>query len=184
MVTAMPVQHRFDRIVRRLSVWIIGLSAFGVSGTFVAASIEPVRHWLTASTGTGASAYTTARALGLSERLYEHTPVSVVVVARPDCPAFLRSQESLERVARLANTSVTVSLVVDRVVPVGGPESIGLPASSVYRYEPSALGVGVVPTVLVLDRRGDVRFVHEGVLDAERAEGVIRLVEQLQRTQS
>jgi hypothetical protein len=179
LVIEMSEPRGLDQFVRRLCVGAIGASLLAVSATIAAASLPPSRRWLSELATPRSPQYRTARDLGLAAGLYAHTPLSIVLVASADCPAFQRSIEGLRAIFAGAGNTVGVSLVSDREIRSDVLGAIGLPAQAVHVYERSALAVRVVPTLLVLDREGNVRFTREGEPRATDQEEIARVIERL-----
>jgi hypothetical protein len=106
----------------------------------------------------------------------------VFVFALSHCEACRSSRGALAQIVGAARqVGATTLVVTGREQPASHDEfagDLGLPPSAVHRQDLNQLRLRAVPTVVVVDARGLVVYVHEGVVTEAAAAAAIAAVRQ------
>lgn len=126
------------------------------------------------------SRYVVGEALDLPSDCCVGVRHTLVVFAVSNCSACRRALPFLRAVQLKARAVATGRLVL--VVPRTDDEralaaEIGLPLSQIIRVMPDSTKASIAPTILVVDAKGTIRFVHEGALSDSDQKQVLRAME-------
>lgn len=148
---------RLDQIVGQLmSVLLIAIPA-GLLLTYGLAVYLPATH----------KAYAIDTKVDVPAEIYRDAPFTVVLFARSSCGVCERSKEIFSVALNRAREQqhVNVTLVVPTTLSDGDRSygrDLGIDPERVVHLPSSAL-LHVVPTILVVDRTGTIRFARSGV---------------------
>lgn len=112
-------------------------------------------------------AYVPGTVVDVPAETYAARPHTLLIFSRSDCGACLGAVPVLERVVReLRDTGeFEVSLIARLATPedeLAYAERLGIPPSHVFPQDLDSLRVERVPTLLVVDASGSIRFAQEG----------------------
>ncbi|MEO8480982.1 MAG: hypothetical protein ABI634_02160 [Acidobacteriota bacterium] len=160
--------NSFDHRLRRLPVVLVGATLVGLATTAAAGFAPAVRTRL-GWTAVERPAYAVGDVIDIPAGLRDQADRTLVVFASGTCGASLRSAGVLRRVAsdlrRVHGQFVVITPKDQRADQQKLAESYGLEPSEVTALDLRQLRLKYVPTVVVVDRAGNVRYVREGAVD-------------------
>jgi len=166
-----------DKLVRRLATGATIVCVALVAVTVLALASPSVRTRLGFRSGRPAS-YLTGQQVDLPAPVWETSPVTLLIFARSTCSACQRAQSAFTTlVARLAAMPEARVLVVANSRgahdEAGYARNLGLDDGHLVTVDYGGLRLGVVPTLILVDRRGVVRFASEGVPSTEQLNDLV-----------
>jgi thiol-disulfide isomerase/thioredoxin len=130
-------------------------------------------------------AYATRSRIDVPPEVYHSTPFTIVLFARSTCAVCRSSVPFLARLVQEAAASgVAVRLVSSApVLPaeVAFAQALGLGATELVGVDVRTLRVKQVPTVVLVDRAGDIRYAREGAVPAVDQDELLRTLSSLTR---
>ena len=157
-----------DRAVRRGAV-AIAITTLLIVTTTITFVVQPsAREWMRARVHWSAPGYTIGAPSALPASWYSNSDYTLVVFATSNCDACRRALPSFRELTRLisahANGGVRVGLTSPSDDASAYAVLMGVDANRVERFEARGTALRRVPTLLVIDRRGVVVEMKEGVL--------------------
>jgi len=167
-----------DALWGRLATGVTIACALVLAGT-LALFFSPA---LRARLGLGAPvgpAYVAGDRIDLPAELYGATPATLFIFARSTCSSCQRAQPVLAAAVHALRATPGVAI---RLVPTRAPDAdelgyaraIGLREADVTPVTMAQLRLRVVPTVVLVDREGRIRFSVEGVLSETQEAELVR----------
>jgi thiol-disulfide isomerase/thioredoxin len=130
-------------------------------------------------------AYATRSRIDVPPEVYRSSPFTIVLFARSTCAVCRSSVPFLTRLVQEAAASgVAVRLVSSAPVApaeVAFAQALGLGATQLVGVDVRALRVKQVPTVVLVDRSGDIRYAREGAVPAVDQDELLRTLSSLTR---
>ena len=127
-----------------------------------------------------APGYRAGDRIDLPTGAYDDSTLTVLVFVRSNCPACRRSQPMFKDIAdRLGGTPARMRLVIDHARAEAETEyatALGLASTALIPADFLALHLHVVPTLVLVDRSGEVLYALEGVPSDEQRDDLLRLV--------
>ena len=113
-------------------------------------------------------AYTVGGRIDVPASVYEATPLTVVIFARDTCAACQRSQVLFAKATADLAAEPSVHVVMMTTAPnrsgdLDYARAIGLDEHRLIPLDATHLRLKLVPTLVLVDRYGEVRYSHEGV---------------------
>jgi hypothetical protein len=110
--------------------------------------------------------------------LYQHSPLTLLLFVRSNCPACQTAKDPAARVAaELRRRTIPTLVIAAGQQPAGEAEyvrSLALDASQLITLDLMKHRVQVVPTFVLVDSRGEVKYTKEGAPSAADEEALIR----------
>jgi len=162
----------------------VGRAAYGLTvgalglllGTAGLLAIPAVRERLT----TRPASYAAQQHIDVPASLYESARATVVLFGRGSCAACQRAKPVLADLAqRLSELGVPLRLAVNGEDPTGDAAyatSLGLTDQQIVTVNTASLRLHVVPTIVLVDRQGLIRYAHEGAPTADDATALLAMV--------
>lgn len=166
-----------DDLVRRIASVGIAICVVVTLATFAYPFVR-ARLGLAAPASAG---YAVGDRIDVPESLYAGAPHTLFIFAQSRCGVCQREQPTIRRlVARLGETpGLGVAMIADRDDPEADrayARAIGLADGALTLLDLRRLRVAIVPAVVVVNRRGEVRHVHTGAPSPEAEEALVRAV--------
>lgn len=124
--------------------------------------------------------YRVGERIDVPARFYEEAPHTLFVFVRSNCAACQSAKPALERIADTFRQAMTPVLVISTGARatdgIGYAAEIGVERTSVLALDVSTLRLRVVPTIVLVNRAGEVLYAAEGVPTDQQAEQLLRLV--------
>jgi len=170
-----------ESLVRRFAVGVALASAMLVTATAIAVARPAIRARL----GFTAAAYAAAQHVDLPSDVYDSSPYTLILFARSTCPACQRSSLLFKQLVAEANTVGVASRLVSGV-PVAAEEmayarGLGLTQEEVVGVDLQKLRVRLVPTIVLVDRRGEIHYAWEGAVPVGQQADLLRRMTSLSR---
>ena len=172
----------FTNLIGRVATAVAVASLALVAVTAVAVARPDVRDAI----GVGPTpAYARHGHIDVPAAVYSSSPYTLVLFARSTCPVCRQSVPLLGRLIQESRAAgVQVRLL--SVAPVADDEltyaqAIGLDASQVVGANLKALRVKRVPTVVLVDRQGEIHYAREGAAPTAELEDFLRQLTPLTR---
>ena len=175
---------RTESLIGRVAIGVtIGCVAL-VAVTASALAVPAVRSKLSFVFGDSA-AYRAGDKVDLPSEFYSASPLTLVIFARSGCGACQQSKPSFVAIVNELRSSSAARVTMATASPqaeteVAYGQSLGLEASAVVATKLDVLRLQVVPTLLLLDREGRVRYASEGVPSAAQQQELLSAVKALQ----
>lgn len=169
-------------VLGRIAAGAAAASLVLVTVTAVAVASPSVRH----AVGFGsAPAYATHGRIDVPSAIYESSPHTLVVFARSTCTVCQRSVPFLAQLVReAARAGVQVRLLSS--APLTSDElayarALGLDPTQVVATDWKTLRVKRVPTLVLVNQRGEIDYAREGSVPALEQEDLLRQLRSLMR---
>lgn len=172
-----------ERLIGKLAAAVtIGCVAV-VAITVAALAMPSLRARLGIAPGRSAS-YSAGQRIDVPASLYDSSPLTLFVFARSSCGACQRAKPVFADIARrLPNpSSVRVVLVTTSTRQedeVAYARDLGLDQSHITTLNGAGLRLQVVPTLVLVDRLGEIHYASEGVPTAAQEDDLLRAVASL-----
>jgi hypothetical protein len=158
-----------DLFIRRFSLLTAGIIVCVVAGSAVVARVPSLRTRVLPSTVP--QGYQVGELLDVAPAVYNNYDFSVVVFADVNCPACQAAVPFLERFVLLASRTSAGGAAVLMTTSLDEPadsmilrmRKSGATVLTPSRWKVTKMRLQAVPTMMIVDRKGRVRFVHAGV---------------------
>ncbi len=172
-----------DRAVRRGALAIAITLVLIVATTTTAIVFPAGREWVRQRLRWVPPTFDVGRASDLPPALYEHADFTVLIFATTHCAACQRALPFHRELSQVANSDARLRAHV-LLTSAGDDasttaETLGIAADRVTMFDPKGTKLHHVPTILVVDRRGIVRAMKEGVLSAEEQHALMEQIRNL-----
>jgi hypothetical protein len=173
----MPAGERLARGAIALAA--AAVAVVGVTATLVA------RPDLRARMGLAPEAYAVNQVVDVPHAIYDSSSYTLLIFARSTCEVCQRSSGFLRRLAAEASTAgVNVRLVSS--TPVVGSELafarvLGLGDAQVAPVDLKTVRLRRVPTIVLVDRSGEIHYARESAVPPSEQEDVIKTLVSLTR---
>jgi len=164
-----------DRLVGRTASWVNATLAVALGATLVIVGWPRVQHALGMTAKAPAPAYRTGDAIDVPVEWYQSSPFTLVLFARASCGACQQAQPYLQHLVagvREHGAVVLASPGLEKEADLKFGRQLGL-ADGQSRIVPAGLRVKATPTLVVVNRRGEILGAWEGVGPPEK-QAVIR----------
>jgi hypothetical protein len=168
----MPPAERLARVAIALAV--AGAAIVGATAALVA--LPDLR----ASVGLTPAAYSVRQTIDVPRAAYDSDAFTLLIFARSTCEVCQRSSPFLRALAaEAAQAGVGVRLLSSDPVPQNErmfAGALGLADAQVVPVDLKTLRLRRVPTILLVDRQGAIRYAREGAVPAAEQQDVVRTV--------
>jgi len=172
-----------DRVVRRSAVAIILIVILIVTTTIIAVVSPTARTWMGARLHGPAPGFRVGAESGLRTDLFSGADYTVLVFVTTHCAACQAAQPFHRELARTVDGLTSVDMRVALTSPgddlAAYATALGVDASVVERVDPRGMPLRRVPTVLIVDRRGIVIEMKEGVLPESEQHALLESLKKL-----
>jgi hypothetical protein len=143
------------------------MATVGFAACLVTVAVTAVYPLLQARLGATVVGYRVGETIDLPAEVYRNQPRTVVVFARSSCAASQRMKPLFARIVEQVSgdSSASVTLVTPQANAsgeAGFADELGIPVRQHITRELTALRVARVPTVVVVNQRGQVEYVQSG----------------------
>lgn len=161
-----------EKVIGRIATIVTLACVAVVAVTAIALAKPGVRSWLGLQTGRQ-PAYKVGDRIDVPSTLYRQTPYTLLLFIRSNCGACQSAKPGMaELVARLKNMSVPTVVIASGTHAddeSAYARDLGLGASQLVALDLSTLHLQVVPTLVLVNEKGEVKYAKEGVpSDADR----------------
>ena len=166
-----------DGLVRRLA-------SYGIAGCVIVVLATAAYPFVRARLGFGAAAargYSAGEPIDVPETIFAGAPHTLLLFATSRCGVCQREQPALKRI--VASLGDPPRIGVAMIAGTDDPEAdrayaraLGLPDRAVTLLDLTRLRVALVPAIVVVNRRGQVEYVHTGAPSPEAEEALARAV--------
>jgi thiol-disulfide isomerase/thioredoxin len=127
------------------------------------------------------ASYSAGQRIDVPANLYDSSPLTLFVFARSSCGACQRAKPLFADIARrLSNPSSVRVLLVNsstrREDEASYARDLGLDESHLVTLNGAGLRLQVVPTLVLVDRLGEIHYASEGVPTAAQEDDLLRAV--------
>jgi len=166
-----------DLLIRRAATTATLVCLTLVVVTAAALAKPELRAWLGLESNRAPS-YGIGTHVDVPSALYQHTPLTLLLFVRSDCPACQAAKDPAARVAaRLRRGAIPTWVIAGGQQPEGESEyvrALALDANQLVTLDLMKLRVRVVPTFVLVNSRGEVKYTKEGAPSATDEEALIR----------
>jgi hypothetical protein len=172
-----------ERLIGKVATAVtIGCVAV-VAITVAALAMPSLRARLGFPPGRSAS-YSVGQRIDVPANLYDSSPLTLLVFARSSCSACQRAKPVFADIARRlsAPSSARILLVTSSTRhedEVSYVRDLGLDESHLVTLDGAGLRLQVVPTLVLVDRLGEIHYASEGVPTAAQEDDLLRAVASL-----
>jgi thiol-disulfide isomerase/thioredoxin len=156
---------RTDRLVARTTGWANALLAVALGATLMTVAWPRVQHAFGLKAAPAPAAYRAGQTIDVPADWYQAAPYTVVVFARSSCSACQQAQPFLQQLVASVKGRGEVVLGtpgMEREEDLRYGLQLGLDASQA-RVVPPGLRVKATPTLVIVNRRGEILGAWEGV---------------------
>lgn len=177
---------KLDLVLGRLSVAVAVVCATAVTATAVAMAMPSVRSSLGIGPAPARPSYVAGQTSDLSAEVYGQATQTVVMFFRSDCGACERMKPYLARLASRNRGNdlrvVAVTGVANSLDSLAFAKEIGVDKSRLITVDLATLRLRRVPTIMLIDRTGQIEVALEGIPSAQDEESLLRKVTSLSQS--
>jgi len=174
-----PIAQRSDRAIHRVATTMMVTCMLLLAATVVAVAWPRITHTLGVKPAVREAAYRTGQVIDVPEDWYQSSPYTVVLFARASCGACQNAQPFFKELASDLKGRAAVILASseqEREEDAEYGHGIGLKDPAI-RITPAGLKVRVTPTLVLINRRGEILGAWEGVGPAEQQSTIAKAID-------